>query len=366
MKNLLTVLFVLISYLVAGQINCSVTPGDINKCPGDSLRYLVFRSGTAPFFYQWQKNSIDIAGANDSTYLVKDISSADTGQYRCRVTNATDTCFTEQSRLGINPGMHYDTLYRYNELGCPGTCKGQMKALVSGGVPPYDYQWGGGYSQDTIVFGLCEGEYTLKVYDANYCHIDSAYEIEVLKTPDIITEVLPDTVIYLQKPTIFIQFPDTSQARLTNWSWNFGDNSPEVDNLNPASHSYSSSGEKMITLYFTDLNGCSDSVTHLVNVKEAKLKVYNVITPNGDEWNAGFAIELEDDDPERDFNEAYLSNELVVFDRNGKKIYAKTNYKSEEWTPKNIANGTYYYILRCNGEFKTDVFKGVITVIGSK
>ena len=64
-----------------------------------------------------------------------------------------------------------------------------------------------------------------------------------------------------------------------------------------------------------------------------------------------------------DWREAYISNEFIVLDRWGKKVYQQTNYRSGEWDGANLSDGTYFYILKCQGQFGDDVFKGAITIL---
>jgi len=56
--------------------------------------------------------------------------------------------------------------------------------------------------------------------------------------------------------------------------------------------------------------------------------------------------------------------ELVIFDRWGRKIYDTPNYKSD-WQAKGVPDGSYYYVLKTIGFYKTEKFKGSITILGS-
>ena len=57
----------------------------------------------------------------------------------------------------------------------------------------------------------------------------------------------------------------TTSGSVTNWSWTFGDSSPNQGAQNP-SHTYSSSGNYNSQLVVTSSNGCKDSVVVTVNV----------------------------------------------------------------------------------------------------
>jgi len=55
-----------------------------------------------------------------------------------------------------------------------GPCSGSAEASVTGGTPPYTYTWSPVGGNDTTATGLCIGNYTLSVGDANGCPPDFA------------------------------------------------------------------------------------------------------------------------------------------------------------------------------------------------
>jgi CHU domain-containing protein len=64
----------------------------------------------------------------------------------------------------------------------------------------------------------------------------------------------------------------------------------------------------------------------------------------------------------KDLNFYYLSNELVVLNRNGRKVFSANNYEND-WDGDKLPEGVYYFILTCVGEFSTDTFKGSIMIL---
>jgi gliding motility-associated-like protein len=377
MRESLLIFFILSSMLANSQVNVVVRPADTTVCYLDSVAFtsVVSGAGSSAITYRWQKNFIDLTGpgTNDSIYAITHVTAASPGIYRCIISVeglGSDT--SNEVILRMHPRMFIDTLYRYNPLGCAGECKGQFKTNVSGGTPfngdiPYIYEWHGGHSQDTIVFGLCPGHFVFTVTDSLGCSLDSNYFVDVLKSPKVTFEIKPDSVIYLTNPNIQVAFPDSMRKYITNWTWDFGD-SIRIPNLNPVTHTYSDTtkpGQVIISLKFTDMNGCDTTITNEVTVKIAKLDIPNLFTPNGDGINDKFAIELEDD-RKKDFREAYLANELLVFDRWGRKVFNKTDYKSEDWDGDRLSDGTYFYILRLTGQYGDEVQKGSATILRGK
>ncbi|MBN1984588.1 MAG: immunoglobulin domain-containing protein [Chitinivibrionales bacterium] len=58
-------------------------------------------STITPLFYQWRKNGVDIAGANQYAYIFKVVTRADEGMYSVRIWNARDTIEGRQFTLKV-------------------------------------------------------------------------------------------------------------------------------------------------------------------------------------------------------------------------------------------------------------------------
>ncbi len=373
MKHFLLIIFCLFGVASSAQITVTVRPADTLLCFGDSVALVADISGTVTttVSYQWQKNQTDIPGANDSLYAIASLRESDPGTYRCLLSVGGTLYTSNDALIRMHPKMRVDTLYRYNPLGCPSECKGQFKTKISGGTPfsiypPYIYDWNGGHSQDTIVFGLCRGKYILTVTDSVGCHIDTSYYVDVLKSPKVTFDILPKDTVYLTNPNIQVQFPDSMRVHMLNWTWDFGD-SARIQNANPAYHTYDRTGKFNVKLSFTDVNGCDTTLIVELLVKVVELAIPNIFTPNGDGKYDKFKIKIKDEsDQEEDYRQAYLNTEFMVFDRWGKRVFHENNYKSEDWDGGNLSDGTYFYILKCHGQYSDDVFKGSVTILRGK
>lgn len=90
-----------IRYLVlpAGQNTNNLffptVPVSQTKSAGESVLFTVSATGGSPFTYQWQKDSVDIASANNSSYMRNNLVDADAGTYSvivtgggCNITNS--------------------------------------------------------------------------------------------------------------------------------------------------------------------------------------------------------------------------------------------------------------------------------------
>jgi len=76
-------------------------PSSISVSVGESAELTVSATGTAPFQYQWQKNEVDISGANQSSLTINNAQLTDPGNYRVRVTNIAGQIFSNTAVLTV-------------------------------------------------------------------------------------------------------------------------------------------------------------------------------------------------------------------------------------------------------------------------
>ncbi|MGM9478957.1 MBG domain-containing protein, partial [Pedobacter sp. GSP4] len=113
------------------------------------------------------------------------------------------------------------------------------------------------------------------------------------------------------------------------------------------------------TVRVTNASGCSSIATITIKVSEDyKIVANNILTPNGDGVNDTWIVQNID---------MYPSNEVRIFDRNGRQMYSKKSYDNS-WNGtiggNELAEGTYYYIITY-GPDKL-VQKGFITIIRNR
>jgi len=83
-----------------------------------------------------------------------------------------------------------------------------------------------------------------------------------------------------------------------------------------------------------------------------KFTIPNFFTPNGDGVNDSFVIEGI---------EQFSENQLYIYDKNGRVVYEKKNYKNN-WTAENLPDGVYYYIFTFVYQETQSMRKGSITI----
>jgi len=257
---------------------------------------------------------------------------------------------------------------------CTRTCEANYMASASGGMPPYSYKWDGKPGRfDSIQTGLCSGKRQISITDSWGCRLDSNYTISGLPGANVklIIEGNEDTTIYLQNPVLTFRFEENYPTHVVEPPvWFFGDGDSAVS-FNPT-HVYSrantnTDGYYDLTLHVKNENGCDSTIIVRIQIKEADLKIPGVITPNGDSFNESFMILNQNktgSGEEIKITTEFQRMELVIFDRWGRKIYDDSNYQSD-WSAKGVPDGAYYFKLKTVGYYKTDTYKGSITILGS-
>ncbi|MEH3114781.1 MBG domain-containing protein [Pedobacter terrae] len=143
----------------------------------------------------------------------------------------------------------------------------------------------------------------------------------------------------------------------TAYSWSTA--SGIISGQNTASLSVRPVQTTIYTVRVTNASGCNSSASITIKVNEDyKLVANNILTPNGDGINDTWIIQNID---------LYPSNEVRIFDRNGREMYSKKSYDNS-WNGtiggNELAEGTYYYIITY-GPNKL-VQKGFITIIRNR
>ncbi|MEK6283181.1 MAG: immunoglobulin domain-containing protein, partial [Acidobacteriota bacterium] len=77
-------------------------PSNQSAAEGQPATFSVVASGTAPLSYQWQRNSVDISGANSSTYTIASATLADNdARFRCIVSNPFGSVPSNEATLTV-------------------------------------------------------------------------------------------------------------------------------------------------------------------------------------------------------------------------------------------------------------------------
>jgi len=80
----------------------TVDPQSLTNNPGTLASFSVTATGTAPLYYQWQKDNISIGGATATNYMIASVASGDAGNYRCIVSNMVNAATSAVAALTVN------------------------------------------------------------------------------------------------------------------------------------------------------------------------------------------------------------------------------------------------------------------------
>lgn len=106
---------------------------------------------------------------------------------------------------------------------------------------------------------------------------------------------------------------------------------------------------------------CHDTITKVITIINDSLMFPSLVTPNGDGINDVFIIRNLVD------GQSFPDNELIIYNRNGKRIFFIQDIRSEKeaWDPNktNTPDGTYFYKFIGRGPTKNVEFNGTVEVM---
>ncbi|HXH19659.1 MAG TPA: SprB repeat-containing protein, partial [Chitinophagales bacterium] len=150
----------------------ATTSFDTIPCGGtcDGTSSISISGGTLPYSYQWyDAGYVAITGATSSS-----ISNLCAGTYFVEGKDANG-CSTGYKQVVISENITISTSITSFNILCNGGNEGAIDLEVTGGTPPYSYEWNGGFSFDEDLSFLYAGTYSVIVTDQNGCTVtDSA------------------------------------------------------------------------------------------------------------------------------------------------------------------------------------------------
>jgi len=145
-----------------------LTQTDVSCNTGcDGFAQIQVTGGTPPLNYNWydaSNTSIGQTTASATGLCAGNYTGEMIDNVGCQVT--VSVTISEPTALNA-------VISNFSDVSCFGYCDGEATALASGGTAPYTYSWNDPSNQTTATAtGLCPGNYTVTVTDANGCTID--------------------------------------------------------------------------------------------------------------------------------------------------------------------------------------------------
>lgn len=188
--------------------------------------------GTMPYTYDW-------SGGIDN---VQNPSNLIAGTYQVVITDANGSMANASVEI-TQPTAIEITDLEVSDIACDGSGNGRIAVVITGGVPPYAYDWGEGIQDSPSIENLTSGTYQVTIYDANDCSITSEPVLIVLETNlELETSVTAPTCAGENDGTIAVNVTGGTAPYLFLWSGG----APDPTNF-PA-------GDYGFTI--TDANGC--------------------------------------------------------------------------------------------------------------
>jgi len=228
---------------------------------------------------------------------------------------------------------------------CFGEADASVEIYSSGGTPPFVYSLDGAEPTSNSLFSnITAGNHDIVVYDINGCKGIGAFNIEA-QAELLISLVSSSDANCVGKSDGSIEVTGVGGVPPYTYLWSTGDISPLINGLD--------AGEYTITV--TDINGCISISTQTVKsgITVENLTISTAFSPNGDGINDLWTIHNL---------ELYPDNEVTVINRWGNEVYTQKVYQSN-WDGSDLAEGTYFYILKCKMCGETREFKGYITIV---
>ena len=255
---------------LSATINSFGPSGNSVSCYGSTDGALtveidIINSGTPPYIYQWFGSSV--ISANDSIFNLS------AGGYSVTVTDANGCLANTNQQLTSPAPLLYDVISADNTT-CLGACDGELTLNIQGGITPYTAQLLNNQSgssainnvaTNTLVTGVCTGDYTVLVQDFNACDAvlmlggsDQAV-LDTTITTDVSVAVIQDVDCYGSSTgEVAILAPQTALFYSYIWLDLNGDTisaATTIDSL--------LAGDYILHAAYETINGCTtvDTVT---------------------------------------------------------------------------------------------------------
>lgn len=192
--------------------------------------------GTGPYTYTW-----------DGMIPGQTLTVTTPGTYCVTVVDATWCGIVECIKItagSINLNV------QATNLTCPNVNTGQVQATVTGGAPPYTFQWSNGL-QGPVISNLAAGTYTVTVTDTRGCSVTAT--ATVTSPPPLIAAITPTNPTCTGLNNGSVTATATGGTPPYTYQWNNGALGPTRNNLGPGTY----------TVTVRDLNNCivTQSVT---------------------------------------------------------------------------------------------------------
>ena len=193
--------------------------------------------GTNPYLYYWNNGSTN----EDQTNLLA-------GIYTAQVTD-NNNCQSSINIEILDPSNTTEISETHTDVICFSGVTGAIDLLVTGGLPPYVFDWtNGAITED--VFNLSAGNYGVNVVDLNGC--GEFLSVLIIQPNTFVSATISQTnVLCSGSNTGTMQVVPTNGIQPYSYLWSNGETNASISNLTAGNYS--------VTV--ADFNGCNFSIS---------------------------------------------------------------------------------------------------------
>jgi gliding motility-associated-like protein len=285
---------------------------------------------------QWLTAATILPGQPSDTFIVVTSSNPGIFNYTFEVTDSYGCIYDTTVQVYFLPGPAVQ--------GDSNACAGQYQitgtSAYNGGVWTYSGPGTATFTPNNTALNPSvtvdlNGTYTFTFTD-DQCNLDNSFDIYFADS--VTVDISGADFCVGDEATI----DATSQVLEASYLWNTGGTSPMLTVTDSGTYYVVISG---------NCNTVSDTV--IVTTEICGITAPNVITPNGDNHNDALVFTGLDRFP---------NSRLEVYNRWGLMIYESDDYQND-WSPADISEGTYFYILVPGGTVEHDVLKGTVSIL---
>lgn len=232
---------------------------------------------------------------------------------------------------------------------CRNASTGSITLTPIGGTGAKTYVWSNGATTQNLA-NVTAGRYRVTTTDASGCTFTLDTVINQPASAISFTNVItPETCKDYEDGVI--QLVANGGTKPYRISWSNGETTPTISSL--------IAGQYKVSIL--DSNNCRLDTSFIINrrcrIDTSTFKVYDIITPNGDNSNDKWIIANI---------EKYPNNEMFIYNRWGQIVYTKKAY-TNDWEGTNqegkeLPAAAYFYIIKLNDD-KNTVWEGSVTIL---
>ncbi|MBL0102641.1 MAG: SprB repeat-containing protein [Bacteroidetes bacterium] len=219
--------------------NSTIVPATCGLSNGSAQ--IIAGGGVAPYTYLWS------TGSTSSS-----VSGLAAGSYSVVVTDA-HSCSSTFS-IGVSnmngPQAALDFVHPAN---CFGDANGSAGITVTGGTPPFVYQWSSGSSTSGTAYNLPSGVHTVTVTDANHCV--TSIPVQITQPVVLATQVSTTDVTCFNGTNGSIGLTATGGTQPYTYLWSNSSHASTLSGISAGNYS----------VVISDANGCTTSLNAIVN-----------------------------------------------------------------------------------------------------